>query len=600
MPVVPADLHDGGADRMSVRTPTPDIVVAAAALRDRGLAICRVDPGDKRPTYKGWSTHSLEPDDFRPQDLMGVIGGPLSDFGRPGHATVIIDLDTPEAVGMASAYLPATGLMDGRPGKPRSHWYYLVPLDTIPDWGRSQADQGAPAAEAATGHPGPFKKEFDHRETGRRVIDFIGTGGQAVCPPSLHPSGERREWDPFGDPAVVLFPDLWDAVGQLASACGAIIPRVMPSPRPEVLPARKGTPAPDRAAAYLDKLPGAVSGQGGHKATFRAARCLVWGFGLSADDALRLLIERYNPRCQPEWTERELRHKVEDADTLPFGKPRGWLRDARRDPARQQATVSANGRHDAPAPTGDDPGQGEGPAWTDGLGIIQADLMERYRPCFRRGTAIYSETLKRDVKVAEGTFATDRALVTKLLAATDAPKDTNGNADPRRIPKFYRDWVRSAWQEILNSLPEEAETAEVVVSAEEEFRREVAAAMLTLLTFGWKGKDPQRRSVIGWCVAFAKPGNWQSMRDHMFWCRKGSDRGLVEVAIRVEFFGLKEIGRPNLAGLGHRKFADMAEKYGVGLAGDHRAGGKRVVVLTPEFISGLLEAPEGAEDILTE
>src|SRR5262249_54856422 len=31
------------------------------------------------------------------------------------------------------------------------------------------------------------------------------------------------------------------------------------------------------------------------------------------------------PRCEPPWSERELRHKCHDADTLPFDKPRGWL-----------------------------------------------------------------------------------------------------------------------------------------------------------------------------------------------------------------------------------------------------------------------------------
>ena len=35
-----------------------------------------------------------------------------------------------------------------------------------------------------------------------------------------------------------------------------------------------------------------------------------------------------NPRCDPPWTEIDLRHKAEEADTAPFDQSRGYLRDA--------------------------------------------------------------------------------------------------------------------------------------------------------------------------------------------------------------------------------------------------------------------------------
>ena len=59
---------------------------AVTLLRARGFAVCKVDPGEKKPTYKAWSTKSLEPDDFQPDDMVGVMGGPLSDCGRAGFA----------------------------------------------------------------------------------------------------------------------------------------------------------------------------------------------------------------------------------------------------------------------------------------------------------------------------------------------------------------------------------------------------------------------------------------------------------------------------------------------------------------------------------
>jgi hypothetical protein len=51
------------------------------------------------------------------------------------------------------------------------------------------------------------------------------------------------------------------------------------------------------------------------------------GIGSAAPDhALRLLIDHYNPRCEPPWLEKELRHKVEDAADKPHERPPGWLR----------------------------------------------------------------------------------------------------------------------------------------------------------------------------------------------------------------------------------------------------------------------------------
>jgi len=79
-----------------------------------------------------------------------------------------------------------------------------------------------------------------------------------------------------------------------------------------------------RARAYVDKIPGAVSGASGHAQTFVVARALVSGFCLSEGDAMRLLLE-YNARCSPPWPESELRHKVQSAIATPSNKPRGWL-----------------------------------------------------------------------------------------------------------------------------------------------------------------------------------------------------------------------------------------------------------------------------------
>ena len=78
----------------------------------------------------------------------------------------------------------------------------------------------------------------------------------------------------------------------------------------------RATPMPEnakRASAYLAKIQGAVSGNGGHDQTWSAALAVVRGFSLTPEVAFDLLAREYNPRCTPPWTEKELRHKVEDA-----------------------------------------------------------------------------------------------------------------------------------------------------------------------------------------------------------------------------------------------------------------------------------------------
>jgi hypothetical protein len=79
-----------------------------------------------------------------------------------------------------------------------------------------------------------------------------------------------------------------------------------------------------RAAAWLSKVPPAVSGQNGHSTTYTAAVGLVHGFGLSEGDALSLLSD-WNRSCQPPWTDRELIHKIRDAASKPHDKPAGHL-----------------------------------------------------------------------------------------------------------------------------------------------------------------------------------------------------------------------------------------------------------------------------------
>lgn len=93
-------------------------------------------------------------------------------------------------------------------------------------------------------------------------------------------------------------------------------------------------PIDERARRWVAKMPAAVSGSGGHPATFHVACVLVQGFGLPPSQAWPLMLE-YNERCLPPWSERELRHKLDGAEKAPGLKrqdghvlPRGCLVNA--------------------------------------------------------------------------------------------------------------------------------------------------------------------------------------------------------------------------------------------------------------------------------
>ncbi len=70
-------------------------------------------------------------------------------------------------------------------------------------------------------------------------------------------------------------------------------------------------------------MPPSIQGSGGRDAAFNVAAALVVGFNLSDEDAYRI-IEEWNAGCQPRWSERELRSKLESA-RRDCKRPLGYL-----------------------------------------------------------------------------------------------------------------------------------------------------------------------------------------------------------------------------------------------------------------------------------
>src|SRR4051812_7859054 len=100
--------------------------------------------------------------------------------------------------------------------------------------------------------------------------------------------------------------------------------RVIPRTLPHLQDGRQMVDVLERAQRYLAKCPVAVSGQGGHDATFHVAAVLVHGFALSQSEALMHLRE-WNAGCVPPWSESELEHKIVSAANAQHAEPYGHL-----------------------------------------------------------------------------------------------------------------------------------------------------------------------------------------------------------------------------------------------------------------------------------
>lgn len=83
----------------------------------------------------------------------------------------------------------------------------------------------------------------------------------------------------------------------------------------------------ERIRKYIAQMPVAISGQHGSNACLAVACVLIWGWDLSASEAMCFLQE-YSATCSPPWSEKELLHKLRAAENKPpkDGKPRGHLR----------------------------------------------------------------------------------------------------------------------------------------------------------------------------------------------------------------------------------------------------------------------------------
>jgi len=202
---------------------------------------------------------------------VAVVTGAISGL-------IVVDVDTKSEA--PPAWLPATGMV-ARTGSGGWHFLYRHPGD--------QRYRNMTRAKL----PAP------HGE--RWVCDVRADGGYIAAPPSLHPSGGQYTW--YLDEGWLGDPPEW-----------ALEPDHDKTPPPK--PPKADMPAAQR---YLAAIAGASEGNGGDVQTFKAA-AVGRDFGVPESEWYDVLLERYNPRCDPPWDPAELREKVHNAYRYARGK----------------------------------------------------------------------------------------------------------------------------------------------------------------------------------------------------------------------------------------------------------------------------------------
>jgi AAA domain/Bifunctional DNA primase/polymerase, N-terminal len=153
----------------------------------------------------------------------------------------------------------------------------------------------------------PHRKADLKFKDGRKFCEWRGGGGCQSVIFGRHPAGNDYQ-------ILVDTPALQISFDEI------VWPEGLTLPWNEEPPAAKTTntqPAGsndlhNRILAYLNTIPGAISGNGGHNQTYKAAMALVNGWARGTEEALGYM-RVYNQRCKPHWTEEELRHKIDDA-----------------------------------------------------------------------------------------------------------------------------------------------------------------------------------------------------------------------------------------------------------------------------------------------
>lgn len=243
---------------------------------DGGFAL--VPLKGKVPVDTGWNATPYKPE-LRPEDISGNFGAVLKD------TDLILDVD------------------------PRNFREGDAPLKRLAE--KLGVDFSKAAVVVKTGGGGfhlYFKKPADKTVRGQLEdypgLEFKTRGQQVVAAGSIHPD--------TGEPYKLIH----GRVDRILDAPKELLDLIT---RAKIGTEQKGLIEYDdsdanasRFVSFLESAPVAVQGQHGDRTTYTIA-CKAKSFGLSFERAFELMLDFYNPRCQPPWTDSELETKIRNA-----------------------------------------------------------------------------------------------------------------------------------------------------------------------------------------------------------------------------------------------------------------------------------------------
>lgn len=195
-------------------------------------------------------------------------------------------------------------------------------------------------------------------------IDIIRGPKQFIVEPSIHPSGKPYVWRDSARPWTAKLDDLPPAWIERLT----VQKRAPRTSQPFVTT----DAVMKRARAYLARMNPSIQGQAGSNDLFAAACRMVHGFFLNDSDALGLILDEFNPRCEPPWDEKDVERKISEARTKSDpdkwrveDKPRDWDRAQRAKQADHVNQAAAAGGGDEPPPDEDPPPESFAPSFTE-------------------------------------------------------------------------------------------------------------------------------------------------------------------------------------------------------------------------------------------
>lgn len=187
----------GQDDTNSLAGRTP--LEAAEKLQRAGIEPVPVLLGEKKSVVPGWQKGGVVNGDLERHFSGRCNVGAL--LGAASGGLVDVDLDSPQSRALEAQFLPPTDCVFGRRSSRSSHhFYYVTPIP---------------------------KPQVFRDPAGGVLVEIRSDGQMTVIPPSLHETGEYREWEKAGLPSHVSEQELIRAVSTIA-AC-ALLARHWPA-----------------------------------------------------------------------------------------------------------------------------------------------------------------------------------------------------------------------------------------------------------------------------------------------------------------------------------------------------------------------------------